>query len=65
MDAFVSDITSIFDLINDNKDSKSIVNSTIMSKQYLGYYLYRIFTKYILFLKMHYHRVILKIYSNI
>ena len=49
MDAFVSDITSIFDLINDNKDSKSIVNSTIMSKQYLGYYLYRIFTKYILF----------------
>jgi hypothetical protein len=49
MDAFVSDITSIFDLINDNKDSKTILNTAIMSKQYLAYYLYRIFTKYILF----------------
>lgn len=47
MDKFTNDIYGIFELINNNKDSKSIVNITIISKQYLVYYLYRIITKFI------------------
>ena len=47
MDKFIADINTVLELINDNKDSKSIINTSILSKQYLAYYLYRIFIKYI------------------
>lgn len=47
MEKFTNDIYGIFELINKNKDTKSIVNIVILSKQYLAYYLYRIITKFI------------------
>lgn len=47
MDKFAEDLYSIYELINKNKDTKSIINTSLLSKQYLGYYLYRIFTKFI------------------
>lgn len=47
MEKFTNDIYGVFELINNNKDAKSIVNIVILSKQYLGYYLYRIITKFI------------------
>lgn len=47
MEKFTNDIYGVFELINNNKDAKSIVNIVILSKQYLAYYLYRIITKFI------------------
>ena len=62
MDKFIADINTVLELINDNKDSKSIINTSILSKQYLAYYLYRIFIKYITILKLRLHQKILIIY---
>ena len=47
MEKFTGDIYGVFELINNNKDVKTIVNTTILSKQYLAYYLYRIIVKFI------------------
>jgi len=50
MEKFTNDIMNIFELINTNKSSKTstnLINSSLLSKQYLAYYLYRIFIKYI------------------
>lgn len=47
MEKFTNDIYGVFELINNNKDAKSIVNIVILSKQYLAYYLYRIIAKFI------------------
>ena len=47
MEKFTNDIYGVFELINNNKDVKSIVNIIILSKQYLAYYLYRILVKFI------------------
>jgi hypothetical protein len=46
MEKFTNDIYGIFELINNNKDIKTIINITILSKQYLAYYLYRILVKF-------------------
>jgi hypothetical protein len=46
MEKFTNDIYSVYELINDGKNTKSIINITIISKQYLAYYLYRIITKF-------------------
>ena len=50
MDIFVNDINAIYDALNNNKDSnnkKNIIKTSVLSKQYLTYYLYRILTKFI------------------
>jgi hypothetical protein len=47
MEKFTNNIYGVFELINNSKDAKSIVNIVILSKQYLAYYLYRIITKFI------------------
>jgi hypothetical protein len=46
MEKFTNDIYGVFELINNNKDVKTIINITILSKQYLAYYLYRILVKF-------------------
>ena len=46
MEKFVNDIYSIYELINNNNDSKSFINVKTISKQYLAYYIYRIITKF-------------------
>ena len=45
MEDFINNIYNINDLINNDKES-SLVNTKIISKQYLAYYIYRIVTKY-------------------
>ena len=52
MDTFTNDIYSIYELINNNNESKTIMNIKTISKQYLAYYIYRIITKYIVFVEM-------------
>lgn len=47
MEKFTNDIYGVFELINNNKDVKTIINISILSKQYLAYYLYRIIVKFI------------------
>jgi len=47
MEAFTNDIYSIYELINNNDESKTFMHIKTISKQYLAYYLYRIITKYI------------------
>ena len=47
MEKFNNDLYAIYELINKNDESKSLINVTIISKQYLAYYIYRIITKYI------------------
>lgn len=47
MDRFINDIYNIYDVVNNNVDAKSYVDIKVISKQYLAYYLYRIFCKYI------------------
>ena len=47
MDAFKTNIYNIYNLVNDDKNESSLVNTKIISKQYLAYYIYRIVTKYI------------------
>jgi len=47
MEKFNNNLYSIYELINKNDESKSLISATIISKQYLAYYIYRIITKYI------------------
>lgn len=47
MEDFVNKIYNIYELINNNNDSKTIINVKTISKQYLAYYIYRIISKYI------------------
>ena len=49
MDIFADNIYAIFNLIEEKKDDESLVNIKVISKQYLTYYLYRIFVKFINF----------------
>ena len=46
MEEFKTNIYNIYDLINNENNEKSLVNTKIISKQYLAYYIYRIVTKY-------------------
>lgn len=46
MEKFMSDIYDIYELINNDDDSRSFIKVKTTSKQYLAYYLYRIITKY-------------------
>lgn len=46
MEKFINDIYGVYELINESKNTQSIINTTIISKQYLAYYLYRIITKF-------------------
>ena len=46
METFTNDLYSIYELINNNDESKSFLNIKTISKQYLAYYIYRIITKY-------------------
>ena len=48
MEKFKKNIYSIYNLINDedNKKSASLIDTKIVLKQYLSYYIYRIITKY-------------------
>ena len=46
MEKFTNDIYGVYELINEGTNTKSIINTTIISKQYLAYYLYRIITKF-------------------
>jgi len=46
MEKFMSDIYDIYELINNDNDSRSFIKVKTTSKQYLAYYLYRIITKY-------------------
>jgi len=52
MEKFNADIYSIFELINNNDESKSFMHIKTISKQYLAYYIYRIITKYITIVEM-------------
>ena len=52
METFTNDIYSIYELINNNDESKTFMHIKIISKQYLAYYIYRIITKYILIAEM-------------
>ena len=47
MEAFTNDIYSIYELINNNNETKTFIHIKTISKQYLAYYIYRIITKYI------------------
>ena len=47
METFTNDIYSIYELINNNDESKTFMHIKTISKQYLAYYIYRIITKYI------------------
>ena len=42
----MSDIYDIYELINNDDDSKSFIKVKTTSKQYLAYYIYRIISKY-------------------
>jgi hypothetical protein len=46
MEAFKTNIYNIYNLINDDKHESTLVNTKIISKQYLAYYIYRIVTKF-------------------
>ena len=48
MDKFTNDLYSIFELINNNDESKTFMNIKTISKQYLAYYIYRIITKFMI-----------------
>jgi len=45
MEKFTNDLYSIYELINNNDESKTFMNIKTISKQYLAYYIYRIITK--------------------
>jgi hypothetical protein len=47
MEEFTNNIYSVYELINNNDDSKSFMHIKTISKQYLAYYIYRIISKYI------------------
>ena len=46
MEKFTSDIYGVYELFNESKNASSIINTVVLSKQYLAYYLYRILTKF-------------------
>ena len=46
MEEFKTNIFNIYNLINDDKHESSLINTKIISKQYLAYYIYRIVTKF-------------------
>jgi hypothetical protein len=46
MEKFTNDVYGIYELINDGKNTKSIISVSVISKQYLAYYLYRIISKF-------------------
>jgi hypothetical protein len=47
MDNFVNDIFGVYELINNTDiQAKTFIDTKLISKQYLTYYLYRIFCKY-------------------
>jgi hypothetical protein len=47
MDAFIKNIYGIYELVNKtNTDAKTFIDTKLISKQYLTYYLYRIVCKY-------------------
>ena len=46
MEQFITDIFSIYELMNKDDDSKGFIKIKTISKQYLAYYIYRIITKY-------------------
>lgn len=46
MEKFVNNIYSIYELINNNNDTKNFINVKTISKQYLAYYIYRTITKF-------------------
>lgn len=52
MEKFRENIYSIYTLINDEKNKISFINTKIISKQYLAYYIYRIITKYITIIEL-------------
>jgi hypothetical protein len=47
MDNFKTNIYNIYELIKSDTTRKSLINTQVLSKQYLAYYIYRIITKYI------------------
>lgn len=47
MDQFMNDIYNIYELMNNDDESKGFINIKTISKQYLAYYIYRFITKYI------------------
>ena len=51
MESFTNDIYSIYELINNNNDTKYFLHIKTISKQYLAYYIYRIVTKYIIIIE--------------
>ena len=52
MEKFTTDLYSIYELINNNDETKTFMNIKMISKQYLAYYIYRIITKYMLVVEM-------------
>ena len=52
MEKFRENIYSIYTLINDEKNKISFINTKIISKQFLAYYIYRIITKYITIIEL-------------
>ena len=52
METFTADVYSIYELINNNDESKTFMHIKTISKQYLAYYIYRIITKYIIIVEM-------------
>ena len=54
MEEFKKNIYNLYDLINNetNEKSLSLINTKIISKQYLAYYIYRIITKYIILVEI-------------
>jgi len=53
MEEFKNNIYNIYDLINNEQDkSLNLINTKIISKQYLAYYMYRIITKYIILVEI-------------
>ena len=46
MDLFTENVTSIYELINEDSNKKQFINLKMVSKQYLAYYLYRIISKF-------------------
>ena len=52
MDIFTGDIYSIFELIDNNDESKTFMHIKTISKQYLAYYVYRVITKYMKFVEL-------------
>ena len=47
MEQFKTNIFNIYNIINNEDSKKSFINTKIITKQYLAYYIYRIITKYI------------------